>query len=627
MRLPRLILTFTLCVCLAAGAALAGKAAKAQDFPTDPKWDLTEIFTTVDDWKAAKADVAGRIDEYAKLQGTLGDSPAALLKAFSTGSGLVKDFRRLAAYAGFNSDLDVGDTAAAALRQEIGLLAPKFGRATAWLDPELLALGRDKIESFFEKEKGLAPYGMYIDDLFRTQEHTLSESEERILAATGLIAGVAGDNYRTFTNDEMPFPEITLADGTTVLLNQAAYTKHRSTTNREDRQEIFRNFFGTYKDYEETLGNLLYGTVKRDVFYTQVRNYDSAVARAVDANNIPEEIYRTLVDQVNENLGTLHRFFKIQKRLLGVEELGYHDLYAPIVTDVGKTYPINESMAFVLEALEPLGGDYVGQVRKAFLSGWIDAHPKKGKRQGAYSSGSVYDLHPFVLLNHNDDYETTSTLAHEMGHAMHSYLSNKTQPYPTSGYSIFLAEIASTFNEVLLNKFAREKADSDEERLFLLGSFLDGMRQTLFRQTMFAEFELEIHERVERGEPLTGEILSEIYGGLLRKYHGHDQGIVNIDPLFHVEWSYIPHFYRNFYVYQYSTGIIASSALAKGVMEGGAPARDRYLEFLSAGSSDYPVNLLKKAGVDMTTPAPYQAAFSLMNEMMDEIEEILDKRS
>jgi oligoendopeptidase F len=358
-----------------------------------------------------------------------------------------------------------------------------------------------------------------------------------------------------------------------------------------------------------------------------VRHYDSSLDSALDRNAIPVEVYRTLVRETNANLETLHRYLRLRQRMLGLEELAYHDLYTPMVKGVEKSYPIGLSQEMVVQALAPLGPDYVGKLREAFHGGWIDAPPRPGKRSGAYSNGSVYDLHPFVLLNHNDNYDGLSTLAHEMGHAMHSALANATQPYPTADYSIFVAEIASTFNEVLLNRYMMDRAENDEERLAILGSFLERLRVTFFRQAMFAEFELAIHEMVEKGEALTGERLTELYGEMLRRYYGHEEGICPIDPLYEVEWAYIPHFYFNFYVYQYSTGIVASSALARAVLEDGPEARDRYLDFLRAGGSDYPFELLRRAGVDLSRPEPYRATMGLMNDLMDRIEEILDRRS
>jgi len=350
------------------------------------------------------------------------------------------------------------------------------------------------------------------------------------------------------------------------------------------------------------------------------------VAAALDGDNIPEAVYRTLIQETNANLATLHRYFKLRARMLGIKQLRYYDIYPPLVKADIK-FPIETGEGLVLDALAPLGKDYVATVRKGFKHRWMDAFPRPGKRSGAYSSGSVYDVHPYVLMNYNDDYESVSTMAHEWGHTMHSYLANASQPFPTADYSIFVAEVASTFNEALLLQHMLKTAPNDTERLYYLGSALEGLRGTFFRQAMFAEFELKVHELVEKGEALSGQRFSEIYGDLLRRYHGDAQGIVKIDDAYTVEWAYIPHFYYDFYVYQYSTSIAASSLFAQEVLAGEPGARDRFLGVLKAGGSRYPYELLKDAGVDLATPAPYEALVQRMNTIMDEIEAILDRRN
>jgi oligoendopeptidase F len=337
-------------------------------------------------------------------------------------------------------------------------------------------------------------------------------------------------------------------------------------------------------------------------------------------------VYRTLVAEANRALPTLHRAFRLRGTLLGIPDLAYHDIYPPLVSDLDTAFPIYRGESLVLEALAPLGKEYVATVRRGFASRWMDVYPRPGKRSGAYSNGSAYDVHPYVLMNYNDDYESVSTLAHEWGHAMHSHLANEAQPYPSADYSIFIAEVASTFNEALLLRRSLDDAASDDERLFLLGSYVENLRGTYFRQTMFAEFELATHEVVERGEALTGERLSAMYGELLRRYHGHDQGVMRIDDAYTVEWAFIPHFYYNFYVYQYATSLAASTQLARAVLAGDTTARDRYLALLSSGGSRYPYELLEEAGVDLASPAPYRALEAQMTWAMDEIETIVARR-
>jgi oligoendopeptidase F len=371
----------------------------------------------------------------------------------------------------------------------------------------------------------------------------------------------------------------------------------------------------------------LYSNVKKDMFYARTRHYESSLASALDRNNIPTAVYLGLIENVNNNLDSFHRYLKLKRRLLGVDTLKYSDIYAPAVKDVDLKYSYEEAKELVLDAMKPLGDDYVRVTNHGFENRWIDVYPTPGKSSGAYSNGAAYDVHPYILLNYNGLYEDVSTLAHELGHTMHSYYANKTQPYPTADYSIFVAEVASTFNEALLiDKMLKEIKD-DDVRLSLLMNYLDGLKGTVFRQTQFAEFELRIHEQAERGEPLTGDNLSKLYGDIIRKYYGHDKGVCLIDDLYVVEWAYIPHFYYNFYVYQYSTSFTASTALSEKVLNKEKGAVKKYIEFLSGGGSDYPIELLKKAGVDMTTAEPFDKTMAAMNRAMDRIEEILEKRA
>ncbi|MBP1621606.1 MAG: pepF, partial [Acidobacteria bacterium] len=393
-----------------------------------------------------------------------------------------------------------------------------------------------------------------------------------------------------------------------------------------DRLLVFGEFWKTYGAYQRTFGVTLDAQVKRDLFYARARNYPNCLAAALDAGNVPESVYRTLIAEVNRALPTLHRAFKLRGRLLGIADLAYHDIYPPLVPELEVRFPIDAGKALMLESLAPLGAEYSAVVRRGLEGRWMDVYPRTGKRSGAYSNGAAYDVHPYVLMNYNDDYESVSTLAHEWGHALHSHLANQAQPYPTADYSIFVAEVASTFNEALLLDRMLKQATSDDQRLYYLGSYLEGLRGTFFRQTMFAEFELAIHEAGERGEALTSEKLSAMYGELLRRYHGHDAGVLRIDDAYTVEWAYIPHFYYNFYVYQYATSLAASTQLAREVMDGKPGARERYLGLLRAGGSRYPYELLREAGVDLASETPYRALVAQMNWAMDEIDAIVARR-
>jgi oligoendopeptidase F len=390
---------------------------------------------------------------------------------------------------------------------------------------------------------------------------------------------------------------------------------------------MFPAYFSAYADFRSTLGNNLYAALKEHLFDSRVRHYSSCLAAALDADNVPESVYRNLIAQVREALPVLHRYFRLRARSLGVERLEYPDLYCPLCRSPAPSYTTAQAKSMVRESLTPLGDTYLTALDDSFRSRWIDWHPGDGKRSGAYASGSAYGVHPYVLLNWNGDYDGVSTLTHEMGHALHSHFSNRTQPHPTADYTIFVAEVASTFNEALLVRRVLDTADSAETRLFVLGSYLDGIRGTLFRQTMFAEFELTIHEHAEKSRVLTGEALDEIYLDLLRQYHGHDEGVVHIADAYAMEWAAVPHFYYDFYVYQYATGIVAAHALARSVLDDLPEARERYLRFLGSGGSDYPLALLRDAGVDLQAAAPYRDTLSTVAGHLDELESLLDGRT
>jgi oligoendopeptidase F len=379
-------------------------------------------------------------------------------------------------------------------------------------------------------------------------------------------------------------------------------------------------------NFKRTFGAQLYASVKNDVFYARARMYPSSLASALDNYNIPEAVYHSLIKNVSDNLPTFHRYLALKKRMLGVDTLKYSDLYAPVVKNVDLEYSYDQTKKIILDAFQPMGKEYLLTVQNAFDKRWIDVYPTTGKQSGAYSNGRAYDVHPYILLNFNGKYQDVSTLAHELGHTMQSYFSNKTQPYPLSRYSIFVAEVASTFNEALLIEKMLNEIKDDDTRLSILMEYLDNIKGTVFRQTQFAEYELGIHEKAEKGEPLTGDVLTQMYSNLLKKYYGHDKGVCHIDDRVAVEWAYIPHFYSDFYVYQYATAFTASVALSEKVLNKEKGALERYMTFLASGGSDYPVELLKKAGVDMTGSEPFEKTMKVMNRTMDEIEKILKKK-
>jgi len=590
------------------------------------KWKLEDLYASDQAWNKTKQELAAQFDEITRYQGKLAGSASELLACLEFDSRVSKEFGRLYSYASMKSDQDTRDSKYLAMKQEMQQLGTDYNSKAAFITPEIAGMDKGKIDAFLEQERGLRIYKMALYDIQRKKAHTLSEKEEKILAEAGLLADGPSTIYGVFSNAELPYPEIELSDGTMAKLTKAGYSRHRASPNRKDREAVFQAFWETFTKFKGTFGTQLYANVKKDMFYTRTRGYESSLQSALDSDNIPTEVYMALIENVTNNLDSFHRYLNLKKRMLGVETLKYSDVYAPVVKGIDLKYTFDEAKELVLDAVKPLGSSYGRVAAKAFKERWIDVYPTQGKRAGAYSSGSAYDVHPYILLNYNGQYDDVSTLAHELGHTMHSYYSNKNQPYPTADYSIFVAEVASTFNEALLiHKMLKEIKD-DDTRLSLLMNYLDGIKGTVFRQTQFAEFELRIHEKAERGEPLTGDVLSDIYGEILKKYYGHDKGLCHIDDLYAVEWAYVPHFYYNFYVYQYSTSFTASTALAEKVLGKEKGAVGKYIEFISSGGSDYPINLLKKAGVDMTGAEPFNKTMTAMNRTMDEIEAILDKK-
>ncbi|MFC2124442.1 oligoendopeptidase F [Bacteroidota bacterium] len=589
------------------------------------KWNLDDLYPDLETWEQAKTDIKPEIDKISQYQTTISRSGKDLYEGLEYCFNIRKEIMRLYSYASKSSDQDTRESKPLGMQQEMSQVLNEFATKAAYLDPTILEIPDSKLNQFFKQESQLEKFAQYIDDIKRSAAHTLSKDEEAVYAKAGLMAGSAHDIYSIFSNADMPRPEVTLSTGETVTLDASGYALHRASSNREDRILVFNEFFGGIDKFRRTFGTQLYGMVKENMFTKNARNYESCLEASLDRNNIPVSVYHKLIENVNKNLGTLHRYLKLRQRMLGVDELRYYDIYPPLVKDVDLTYAYDEGTDLVKESLSVLGDEYVSTLDEAFNNRWIDVYPNTGKRSGAYSSGAAYDVHPYILLNYNGKYDDVSTLTHELGHTMHSFFSNKNQPYASADYPIFLAEVASTANEALLMDHVLKNIDDPEQRLAILGSYLENARGTLFRQTQFAEFELKIHELAESGESLTGDRFTEIYLEILKKYYGHDEGVMVIDDLFGIEWAYIPHFYYNFYVFQYSTSFTASQMLADNMLKGGQEMVDNYLKFLSSGSSDYAIPTLKKVGVDMESDEPFNVAMAQMNQVMDEIEKILDE--
>ncbi|HVN57558.1 MAG TPA: oligoendopeptidase F [Bacteroidales bacterium] len=598
-----------------------------QEIPDKYKWNLGDLYKSDDDWAKDRDAFKVKVKDIENFKGTLTRSPADLKKWLLFTTEIFKDIEKLYAYASLNSDLDTRNMKYSGMAQELQQIFSELSARMAFADPELLSSDWEKIDGFIKTDPELSPYRMGLENLFRMKKHMLSEQEEKLLALASMVTGVPGSVYNTFSNAEMPAPEVTLSDGKKISITQSEYNRYRTLPDRGDREKVFSAFWNNWENYKASYGEMLYGSVNKDIFYARARKYSSAVEGSLYVNNIPVEVYKSLIENVNRNLPAFHRYLAIKKRMLGVDTLKYSDMYAPVVKNIDLKYSYEEASKIVLEALKPLGDDYVATVRKAIDSRWIDVYPAPGKQSGAFSSGLTRELHPYILMNFTEIYSDVSTMAHELGHTMQSYLSNNKQPYPLAGYPLFVAEVASTFNEVLLNNYMISQVKDDDTRLSILMNWLDNFKGTLFRQTQFAEFELKIHEAAEQGNPLTGDDLSRIYMDILKSYYGTDKGLCKLDKNLEMEWAFIPHFYSGFYVYQYSTSFTASIALAEKVMGGDKEALKKYLTFISSGGSEYPIDLLKKAGADLTTNDPFDMTIKAMNKVMDEIEKILDKKS
>ncbi|MGE5431349.1 MAG: oligoendopeptidase F [Syntrophomonadaceae bacterium] len=607
--------------------ATVAQNLERKDVPLKYQWNLSDLYSSLDQWKQDKADISKGIDEIAGYKGRLGENAQTFYKAVSLYFNVLKKYFKYSDYAQRLSDENLKIAKNQALSQEASALGTQFSEKTSFISPEILNIDSNKLKNFFKEEKKLSEYRMFVDNIERLKSHTLSEAEEKILASFQLPGETPSIVYNIFNNAEMPNAKVTLSNNETVDLSAPAFTKYRTVENRADRQKVFSTFFTEYSKFQNTIGANLAGKVKNDYVYAKDRKYASTLEYGLSGPNIPVSVYENLINQIHKNLPTLYRFLDLKKRMLNLDTLHYYDLYTPIVKEVKMPFTIEEGQKVIKEALKPMGDEYLQTLQKAFDNRWIDYMPTAGKMSGAYSSGASYDEHPFILTNWTGDYESVSTLAHELGHTMHSYFSNKNQPFSNSNYETFVAEIASTFNENLLNNYMVSHAKTKEEKLYLLGSYLELLRTTIFRQTQFAEFEWEIHKAVESGQSLTGEVMSEIYYKLVKQYYGNDEGKCIVDPYIAYEWAYIPHFINyTYYVFQYSTSLIYSTALAQKVITEGKPEVDKYYNILKGGSSDYPIELIKKAGIDPLSSQPFELAMKRMNDVMDQIETILKQK-
>jgi oligoendopeptidase F len=586
-------------------------------------WDLSELFSSDEDWNKERERLLSAIPELEKHKGKLGRNAETLQQVLDEISALTKAGYRMYIYASMTGDQDLRNSDARENLNQASTVFAQFSQAISWINPEILSIGSEKIEQFIRTNKGLEKHAVGLRDTLRQEAHTLGLEAEQVMANSGEVLGGANSVYSLLTNAAIQWPQIEI-DGETITLDQAAYAKFRATPDRELRKQVFDTFWAAWSQFEAPFGQMLDTHIKGHIFNSKSRKYDSTLDAATSSSNIPTTVYKKLVENVNANLPSMHRYLKLRQRMLGLEDMHYYDIY-PATTSLEKEFSLDDAKQLTLDSLQPFGDEYLSLLKNGFAGNWMHVYPQPGKRSGAYMQGAAYDVHPYVLLNFNKGFEDVSTFSHEWGHAVHSMLSKQNNTFENYFYSTFTAELASTTNEVLLQEFLFAKKLTDEERLYYIDRALEGVRGTFFRQTMFAEFELTIHEMAENGEPLSGKKMSEVYLALLKKYHGHDQGVMNIDPAYAIEWAYIPHFYSNYYVYQYATSITGGTAFAERMRLGDKNAGKDYLNVLKAGGSQYPYQLLKDNGIDLADDAPYKILMARMNRLMDEAEGLLDK--
>ena len=598
-----------------------------QDVERDARyvWDLTEFYESKAVWETELERLRREVDLLAPFKGTLGNDSATLLAALEANSAYRRELMRLWTYASNLRNTNLAASEGQEMVGRIQALSQSASAAQSFFVPEIVSLGEERIMAYIAAEPGLEKHSLYLRDALRQGEHVLSPESEQVLSLMATALSASQSARDILANAEIEWPLITLSDGAEVRIDNAGYGLHRQASNRADRVAVFNAFWGTWKKYESTLGAALNGEVQANVATATARGYENTLAFFLSGDNLPTQVYRTLVEVTNDRIDVLHRYFRLRARMLGVDDLGYHDIYPPLV-ETDASFSIEETREAVLASVQVLGSDYGGMFAAASRQRWMHVYPQAGKRSGAYMSGAAYDVHPLVLLNHQDDYNSASTYAHEWGHAMHQLLTNENQPFELANFSIFTTEIAAIANELLLQDHMLAGARNDNERLYYLGYALEQMRGTFYRQVMFSEFELAIHEAVERGEALTGSRMTQIYGEILKRYHGHDAGVMTITDREMIEWAYIPHFYYNFYVYQYATSIAGAAYFVDRLKSGSDTARETYIKFLEAGGSAYPLDILRSAGLDMTNRVPYDAVIDRMDAVMDEIELILDAR-
>ena len=597
---------------------MENKLPKRSEVDVELTWKLEDIFASESEWEKALSEGMSLADEITGFAGKVGESADTLYKVLETYEKCCLKIHLVYGYAFKMRDVDTTSTYAQTLYSKVMSADVEISEKIAFMEPEIIAVDEETLNKFYTEKPELDKYKIYITEVRRGKEHSLSPELEKLLAGANELADLPYEVFATLGNADLKFPEITNEKGEKIQITNGRFVPLEESKDRRVRKEVFEKFYETFGNFKNTSASLYAGQVKQLMFYARARKYSSTLEAAVDGNNVSPEVYKNLVEAVNDNLDKMHRYVRLRKKLLELDELHMYDIYVPIVKDYDAKYTIEEAKELVLKAVEPLGTNYVNLIRKAFAERWIDVVENEGKRNGAYSSG-VYGVHPYVLLNFNGTLDNVFTLAHEMGHAMHSYFSNEAQNYLDSRYKIFVAEVASTTNEVLLMEYMLKNAKDSKERAYLLNHYMDSFKGTVFRQTMFAEFEKTSNEMAESGEPLTHENLTKLYLDLNKKYYG--EAMIS-DDLIGYEWMRIPHFYYNFYVYQYATGFSAAVAIANRVLKEGETAVNDYMKFLQSGCTKDPVSLLRIAGVDMAAKEPINSALQVFERVIEEMEEL-----
>ncbi|EOD01803.1 oligoendopeptidase F [Caldisalinibacter kiritimatiensis] len=595
------------------------KTKERKDIDPKYKWDLQDMYENEELWEEdfEKAkELSKKVLEY---KGRVGESSKTLLEVIKLKLDISRVVENLYTYAKMRQDEDTREDTYQALTDRASSLMVEIEGILSFITPEILQINENTLNEYIEKEEDLKLYKHHLEQIIRRKDHILSKEEEAIIAQVGDLANGPENAFSMLNNADLKFPKIKDENGEEVEITHGKFIPLMESKDRRVRREAFKGLYDTYTKYKNTFASILSTNIKKDVFYAKVRKYNSSLEAALDANKIPTEVYDNLIKAVHDNLDSMYKYMKIRKEALGLDKLHMYDIYTPIVKDIEMKVPFEEAKDIIIEGLKPLGKDYLDVLKEGFESRWIDVYENTGKRSGAYSWGS-YDSKPYVLLNYQDNLDSVFTTAHEMGHSLHSYFTRKNQPYVYGNYSIFVAEVASTANEALLMDYMLNNTNDKQKKLYLLNYYLEQFRGTVYRQTMFAEFEKIIHEKVENGESLTAEKLCSLYRELNEKYYGPH---VVIDEQIAMEWARIPHFYYNYYVYQYATGFSAAIALSQKILKEGKEAVDKYIEFLSSGESDYPINVLKKAGVDMTSKEPVDNALKLFGSLVNQMERLI----